>query len=111
MNTINMSPMSSGRDRVAEVRIRSAGDEVVLLDSLDSALVGTVRNGCGRLVAVYEEGLLLDLIRNRLLAEHPEITEDELDADGADLLSDLERSFAYMETEAPLIIEGFDSGK
>lgn len=111
MNTINMSPRSSGRDRVAQVRARSAEDGITLLDGLDAALIGTVRIGCGRLIAVYDEGSILDLLRNRLLAEHPEASEDELDADAADLLSDLVRTFPYMGTEAPLIIEGLDSDK
>ena len=111
MTTMNMSPKSTGRDRVAEVRARSAGEGVVLLDGLDSALVGTVRNGFGRLVAVYEEGLVLDIIRERLRSERSVVTDDELDADGADLLSDLVCSFPYMGTEAPLIIEGLDSDK
>ena len=110
MNTINdesKSPKTLIRDRVAEVRARSAEDGITLLDGLDAALIGTVRNGFGRLVAVYEEGLVLDIIRERLRSEHPEAIEDELNADAADLLSDLTRTFPYMgDAGAPIIIEG-----
>lgn len=108
MTTMNMSPMSSGRDRAAEVRARSAEDGITLLDGLDAALVGTFRNQQGKVIAVYEEGLLLNLIRNRLQSERPDATEDELYADSTDLLGDLVRSFPYMGTEAPLIIEGLE---
>lgn len=112
MTTMNMSPMSSGRDRVAEVRARSAEDGINLLDGLDAALVGTFRNQQGKVIAVYEEGRLLDVIKVRLRSEHPEAIEDDLNADAADLLSDLTRTVPYMDDAgAPLIIEGFDSGK
>ena len=110
MNTINdesKSPMTPIRDRAAEVRSRGAGECVALLDGMDAALVGTVRNSDGKLIAVYMEGWILDVIRTRLVAEHPEASEDELTADAADLLSDLVRSFPYMGAAgAPLIIEG-----
>ncbi len=106
MNDDVVSPMTLIRDRVAEVRSRGAGDGVALLDGMDAALIGTVRNGYDKLVAVYEEGLILDIIRTRLQSEHPEASEDELNADAADLLSDLTRTVPYMGTEAPLIIEG-----
>ena len=107
MTTMNMSPMSSGRDRVAEVRARSAEDGINLLDGLDAALVGTFRNQQGKVIAVYEEGRLLDVIKARLRSERPESSESELDADAADLLGDLVRTFPYMgDAEAPLIIEG-----
>ena len=109
MTTMNMSPKSSGRDRVAEVRARSAEDGITLLDGLDAALVGTFRNPQGKVIAVYEEGRLLDVIKVRLRSEHPEAIEDELNADAADLLGDLVRSFPYMgEGEAPLIVEGLE---
>ena len=108
MNDDSKFPMTPVRDRVAEVRARSAEDGITLLDGLDAALIGTVRNGCGRLVSVYDEGSILDLLRNRLLVEHPEASEDELDADAADLLGDLARTIHYMGAEAPIIIEGLD---
>ena len=107
MNDESKSPMTLVRDRVAEVRARSAGDGIALLDGVDAALLGTVRNSDGKLIAVYEEGRLLDIIKSRLRSEHPEAFEDELTADAADLLSDLVRSFPYMGAAgAPLIIEG-----
>ena len=102
-----VSPMTLIRDRVAEVRSRDAGDGLCLLDGMDAALIGTVRNGDGKLIAVYEEGRLLDIVRARLRSESPESSEDELNADAADLLSDLVRTFPYMgDAGAPLIIEG-----
>ncbi|WP_407458134.1 hypothetical protein [Fibrobacter sp.] len=97
----------SAEDRVAEVRARSAGDGIALLDGMDAALVGTFRTQQGKVIAVYEEGRLRDIIKSRLRSEHPEASEDELTADAADLLSDLVRSFPYMGAAgAPLIIEG-----
>ena len=102
-----MSPKSTGRDRVAEVRARSAEDGITLLDDMDAALVGTFRTQQGKVVAVYEEVRLLDVIKSRLRSEHPEASEDELNADAADLLSDLTRTVPYMDDAgAPLIIEG-----
>lgn len=107
MTTMNMSPKSTGRDRVAEVRARSAEDGITLLDDMDAALVGTFRTQQGKVVAVYEEVRLLDVIKSRLRSEHPEASEDELNADAADLLSDLTRTVPYMDDAgAPLIIEG-----
>ena len=107
MNDDVVSPMTLIRDRAAEVRSRGAGDGVALLDGMDAALVGTVRNGDGKLIAVYEEGRLLDIVRARLRSERPESSESELDADAADLLSDLTRTIPYMgDAGAPLIIEG-----
>lgn len=107
MNDDVVSPMTLIRDRVAEVRNRGAGDGVALLDGMDAALIGTLRNGDGKLVAVYEEGRLLDVIKVRLRSEHPEAIEDDLNADAADLLSDLTRTVPYMDDAgAPLIIEG-----
>lgn len=105
MNDDVVSPMPLIRDRVAEVRSRGAGDGLCLLDGMDAALIGSVRNGDGKLIAVYEEGRLLDVIKSRLRSEHPEASEDELDADAADLLSDLARTIPYMGAGAPLIIE------
>ena len=107
MNDDVVSPMTLIRDRVAEVRSRGAGDGVALLDGMDAALIGTVRNGDGKLIAVYEEGRLLDIVRARLRSERPESSKDELDADAADLLSDLTRTYPYMgDVGAPIIIEG-----
>ena len=107
MNDDVVSPMTLIRDRAAEVRSRGAGDGVALLDGMDAALVGTVRNGDGKLIAVYEEGRLLDIVRARLRSERPESSEDELNADAADLLSDLMRTYPYLgDAGAPIIIEG-----
>lgn len=107
MNDDVVSPMPLIRDRVAEVRSRGAGDGLCLLDGMDAALIGTLRNGDGKLVAVYEEGRLLDVIKARLRSERPEASESELDADAADLLGDLVRTFPYMgDAGAPIIIEG-----
>ena len=104
MNDDVVSPMTLIRDRVAEVRSRGA---VALLDGMDAALIGSVRNGDGKLVAVYEEGRLLDVIKARLRSERPEASESELDADAADLLSDLMRTYPYWgDAGAPIIIEG-----
>ena len=109
MNGDVKSPMCPIRDRVAEVRDRTAGGGVILLDNMDAALIGTFHNQQGKVVAVYEEGMLIDLIRNRLQSERPGATEDELNADSVDLLGDLVRSFPYMaEAGAPLIIEGLE---
>jgi len=98
----------SAEDRVAEVRDRDAGDGIALLEGFGSALVGSYRNEFGKLIAVYEEGLLLDVIKARLRSERPKAIESELDVDAADLLGDLVRSFPYMgdDAGAPLIIEG-----
>lgn len=111
MNAINMSSMSSSRDRAAEVRARSAEDGITLLDGLDAALVGAFRNQQGKLVAVYEESLILGIIRNRLKAERPNASNDDLDADSADLLGDLARTCPYMGNGAPIIMEGLEDTK
>ena len=108
MNDNVKSPMCPIRDCVAEVRDRDTGDGISLLEGFESALVGTYRNEFDKVIAVYEEGLILDIIRNRLKEERPDASNDDLDADSADLLGDLARTIPYMGAGAPIIMEGLD---
>ena len=94
------------QERVSEALER--GSDVILLDGLDKALVGTFLNENGHAVAVYAEELCLVLIVERLKGEHPDRSIEELNEDAADYLSDLGRAAPYMRGAAPVIIEGFD---
>lgn len=108
MNDNVKSPMCPIRDRVAEVRDRDTGDGISLLEGFGPALVGTYRNEFDKLIAVYEESLILTTIKNRLKEVRPDASDDDLDADSVDLLSDLVRTLTFMGMSAPIIIEGVD---
>ena len=83
-------------------------DDMILLDGLDKALVGTFLNDNGHVVAVYIEELCIALVVERLKVEHPDWSMEELREDAADYLSDLGRAAPYMRGAAPVIVEGFE---
>ena len=99
------------RERVAEARERDEekGDNIILLHGFEGAMIGTVRMPDGKERAVYEEGLCLKLVVDRIRTDYPERPESDLYMDAVDFWdNDVVRAFPYMGACAPMIIQGFE---
>lgn len=111
MEIANGIKSSTVQERISEARDRDAGDgsNIVLLHGFESAMVGTATNKEGKTIAVYEEGLCLKCLMERLRAEHPDTSEQEIYEDALDAWDyDTMRAMPYMGETAPLVIQGFD---
>lgn len=111
MELANGIMSSTVQERISEARDRDAGDgaNIVLLHGFESAMVGTATNKDGKTIAVYEEGLCLKCIMERLKVEHPDMSEQEIYEDALDAWDyNTMRAMPYMEAAAPLVIQAFD---
>ena len=100
------------QERIAEARERDEddGDNIVLLHSFESAMIGTTQNEHGKTVAVYEEGQCIRLLMKQIHQDNPDIPEDELYSEAPDCWSyNTLRAIPYLAERAPLIIQCFDS--
>lgn len=102
------------RERIDEARAMDYedGDSIVLLHGMERAMIGTVENAAGKIVAVYEEELCI-----RCLMEDMSKPEDAGDDWGEDDAYTEAREFyeyntvralPYIGDSAPMIIRGFD---
>ena len=111
MELANGIMSSTVQERISEARDRDAGDgaNIVLLHGFESAMVGTATNKDGKTIAVYEEGLCLKCIMERLKVEHPDMSEQEIYEDALDAWDyNTMRAMPYMGEAAPLVIQAFD---
>ena len=102
------------RERIDEARAADYedGDSIVLLHGMERAMIGTVENAAGKIVAVYEEELCIRCLMEDM--SKPEDAGDDWGEDDAytDALEFYEyntvRALPYIGDSAPIIIRGFD---
>lgn len=102
------------RERIDEARAADYedGDSIVLLHGMERAMIGTVENAAGKIVAVYEEELCIRCLMEDM--SKPEDAGDDWDEDDAytDAREFYEyntvRALSYIGDSAPMIIRGFD---
>lgn len=102
------------RDRIDEARAADYedGDSIVLLHGMERAMIGTVENADGKIVAVYEEELCIRCLMDDM--SKPEDAGDDYDENDAytDAREFYEyntlRALPYIGDSAPMIIRGFD---
>lgn len=102
------------RDRIDEARAADYedGDSIVLLHGMERAMIGTVENAAGKIVAVYEEELCIRCLMDDM--SKPEDAGDDWDENDAytDAREFYEyntlRALPYIGDSAPMIIRGFD---
>lgn len=102
------------RERIDEARAADYedGDSIVLLHGMERAMIGTVENSAGKIVAVYEEELCIRCLMDDM--SKPEDAGDDWGEDDAymDAREFYEyntlRALPYIGDSAPMIIRGFD---
>ena len=93
----------------AQERDENRGESIIRLHGFEKAMIGTTKNHLGKVVSVYEEGLCLKILRDRIRTDFPEKTEEEIREDAYDAWDyDTMRAFPYMGDCAPVIIQSFD---
>ena len=96
------------KERLEEVDCDEEGTEIVLLHGMERALVGTMLNSKGILVAVYEENLCIECLADDFRKDNPDRDDTENWADAEEWFSyNTLRAIPYMGDGAPVVISGF----
>ena len=93
-------------DKVAEVTRRGdeRGQEVVIIDGMDKAIVGTCINEYGKIVAVYDRELCIQCLMESM-SESDDPEDDPYESAMEFFEYNTVRSLPYLKDQAPIIIE------
>lgn len=96
------------KERLEEVDCDADDTNIVLLHGMERALVGTMLNGKGILVAVYEENLCIECLADDFRKDNPDRDDAENWTDAEEWFSyNTLRAIPYMGEGAPVVIRGF----
>ena len=92
--------------KVAEVTRRGdeRGQEVVIIDGMDKAIVGTCVNEYGKIVAVYDRELCIQCLMESM-SESDDPEDDPYESAIEFFEYNTVRSLPYLKDQAPIIIE------
>lgn len=96
------------KERLEEVECDADDTNIVLLHGMERALVGTMLNSKGILVAVYEENLCIECLADDFRKDNPDRDDVENWTDAEEWFSyNTLRAIPYMGEGAPVVIRGF----
>lgn len=96
------------KERLEEVECDADDTNIVLLHGMERALVGTMLNAQGILVAVYEENLCIECLADDFRKDNPGRDDAENWTDAEEWFSyNTLRAIPYMGEGAPVVISGF----
>lgn len=102
------SPVVSERYDEACERDDDFGANILMIDEMEDTMVGTMVNGHGNVVPVYERELCVKALANRYMKSGDYADyEDAYTAAVEWFEFNTERSLPYQEPYAPVIIDGF----
>ena len=85
------------------------GQNIVMMDDMEDAMVGTTVNAAGIVVPVYERELCIMSLARKYMASGDYKDEGEAYSAAADWFGcNTERAIPYLKDRAPVIIDGFD---